>query len=67
MVTQGTSVQPADVVLTVQVGKMDSQRTPEVCQVCVSVCIDNIPLRVSVCISICACLFVCLSVFVLKP
>ena len=35
MVTQGTSVQPTDIVVTVQVGQMDSQRTPEVCQVCV--------------------------------
>ena len=35
VVTQGTSVQPTDVVVTVQVGQMDSQRTPEVYQVSV--------------------------------
>ena len=31
MVTQGTSVQPTDIVVTVQVGQSDSQKLPEVC------------------------------------
>ena len=39
VVTQGTSVQPTDVVVTVQVGQMDSQRTPEVYQVSMQVSI----------------------------
>ena len=39
VVTQGTSVQPTDVVVTVQVGQMDSQRTPKVYQVSMQVSI----------------------------
>lgn len=65
MVTQGTSVQPTDVVVTVQVGKMESQlqRTPEVCQVCTSVCIDNICIITYVYQYV---LIMCLSVFELN-
>lgn len=46
VVTQGTSVQPTDVVVTVQVGQMDSQRTPEVYQVSMHV-------SIAVCIPVC--------------
>ena len=55
MVTQGTSVQPTDVVVTVQVGKMDSRRLPEVSQVCVSQCVF-VSVSVHACVSVCACL-----------
>ena len=33
VVTQGSIVQPTDVVVTVQVGQTDTHQTPELCQV----------------------------------
>ena len=58
MVTQGTSVQPTDVVVTVQVGKMDSRRLPEVSQVCVSQCVF-VSVSVHACVSVSVCVCVC--------
>jgi len=66
VVTQGTSVQPTDIVVTVQVGQMDSQQTPEVCVcVCVSVCLCVcLSVCLSVCVCVCVCVFACVYVYV---
>jgi len=39
VVTQGSIVQPTDVVVTVQVGQTDTHQTPEICQVSILLCL----------------------------